>query len=176
MEEPQFFEWFSSVFVSWVVSLRVSHKLPNQTAVLFFDGHTSHISIKIVKAAIDNNIDLVKFPGPIKKLWEAKLVEFVKTQLQNRQSARLTKNMFAKLLGEIWMMGMKPNNIVKGFESTGLFPVNAARFPECDFNPIALRKYKEMNNEEISSQLKQRTVVDIPENERASSSGVNLTK
>lgn len=190
MEEPQFFEWFSSVFVPWVNSLRATHQLHNQAAVLFFDGHTSHISMRIVKTAIDNNIHLVKFPShltdkiqpldkcvfrPIKKLWEAKLVEFVKTQLQNRESARLTKNMFFELLGEIWTTGMKTRNIVKGFESTGLFPVNAAKFPESAFNPVVLRKYKIMNNEDSTTKLKQATV-EIPENERSSSSGVVLTK
>lgn len=32
MEEPQFFEWLSTVFVPHVQSTRASHNLPNQTA------------------------------------------------------------------------------------------------------------------------------------------------
>lgn len=143
MEEPQSFEWFSTVLIIHVQSVRGSYNLPNQAAVLFFDGHASHISVRIVKAALGNNLHLVKFPshltdriqpldkcvfGPIKKLWKKKLIDFTTEQLQNRQSSRLTKSLFSELLGEVWSQGMKPTNIKRGFETTGLFPINAKRF------------------------------------------------
>lgn len=56
IEESQFFELFSSVFVSHVQSLRLSRDLPQQTVILLFDGHASHITVR-------NNIHLVKFPS-----------------------------------------------------------------------------------------------------------------
>lgn len=164
MEEPQFFEWFSSSFVEHVKNLRIEKELPNQGAILMFDGHGSHISYRIIKAAIDNNIHLVKFPshltdrlqpldkcvfGPIKTRWEKKLIQFIKTQIELRQSAHLSKARFVELLGEVWMEAMKPHNIVMGFQSTGTFPVDKTKFPESEFNPSSLKRYKEMLEQSI---------------------------
>lgn len=161
MEEPQFFEWFSSVFVSHVQSLRLSRDLPQQTAVLLFDGHASHISVRTIKAAMANNIHLVKFPshltdriqpldkcvfGPIKRKWDRKLVDFAKIQIESRESARLSKSLFVELLSQVWTEGMKSQNIIKGFQSTGIFPVDAKKFPETEFNSAALKKYQEAVN------------------------------
>lgn len=168
MEEPQFYEWLSTVFVPHLQSIRASHNLPNQTAVLFFDGHSSHLSVRLTKAAIENNLHLAKFPshltdkiqpldkcvfGPIKKMWEKKLIDFVKGQLQNRQSGRLSRSLFVELLGEVWSQGMKPTNIVRGFETTGLFPVNVKRFPESEFDPVKLKRYKESLSENNSPSM-----------------------
>lgn len=101
MEEPQFYEWLSSVLIPHIKYLRDSHNLPNQAAVLFFDRHSSHISVRIIKAALENNVHLVKFPshltdkiqpldkcvfGPIKRLWKKKLIDFARDQIQKRES------------------------------------------------------------------------------------------
>lgn len=60
---------------------------PNQGAALLFDGHSSHISYRILKLAMENNIQIVKLPshltdkiqpldkcvfGPIKSCWGKK--------------------------------------------------------------------------------------------------------
>lgn len=37
---------------------------------------------------------------------------------------------------------MSPNDIISGFECRGLFPVDRNKFPETDFNPKELKKYK----------------------------------
>lgn len=158
MEEPQFFEWFSSNFVKHVDNLRSNLNLPNQPAILMFDGHNSHISYRIVKCAIENHIHLVKFPshltdkiqpldkcvfGPVKTIWEKKLIKFGKEQLEKKDTGRLPKGKFVELLGEVWIESMKPQNIIKGFSSTGTFPVDSSKFPESELNTIALIKYKQ---------------------------------
>lgn len=61
MEEPLFFNWFATMFVRNIETLRISKNKPNQTAVLLFDGHYSHISLHILNLAIEKNIVLVKF-------------------------------------------------------------------------------------------------------------------
>lgn len=85
MEEPVFYDWFSKCLVKHVNNLRETKNCPNQGAVLIFDGYSSHISYRILKLAMDNNIHMVKLPshltdkiqpldkcvfGPIKKCWE----------------------------------------------------------------------------------------------------------
>lgn len=96
MEEPQFFEWFSESFIQHINLLRTRNNQQDQAAVLLFDGHCSHISIRIIKTAMSNNIHLVKFPshltdkiqpldktvfGPLKKIWDSLLIEFIKNRL-----------------------------------------------------------------------------------------------
>lgn len=50
------------------------------------------------------------------------------------------------MLSQVWTEGMKPQNIIKEFESTGIFLVDAKKFPETEFNSAALKKYKEAVN------------------------------
>ncbi|XP_060855370.1 uncharacterized protein LOC132933051 [Metopolophium dirhodum] len=47
MEESVFFNWFSQCFVHHVQQLRQYNNNESQTALLLFDGHCSHISIRI---------------------------------------------------------------------------------------------------------------------------------
>lgn len=92
MEEPLFFNWFETMFVKSIETLRISKNKPNQTAVLLFDGHCSHISLRILNLAIENNIVLVKFPshltdrlqpldkcvfGPLKTEWNHSLTLYI---------------------------------------------------------------------------------------------------
>ncbi|XP_050303575.1 uncharacterized protein LOC126741242 [Anthonomus grandis grandis] len=157
MEEPQFFEWFSTAFVQEVQNKRRTRGTPNQTALLMYDGHSSHINCRIVNAALDNNIQVYKFPshltdkiqpldkcvfGPVKTAWTKKLITFTKKQI-GKSNIRLSKSQFVELLGEVWRDSTKHDNIVKGFISTGTFPVDSTKFPEADFNPVLLRRYKE---------------------------------
>lgn len=86
MEEPLFFNWFTTVFVKHVEQKRIDLKT-NATALLLYDGHCSHISVRIIATAIKHNITLFKFPShltdklqpldkfvfsPLKTLWEKK--------------------------------------------------------------------------------------------------------
>ena len=57
MEGDQFFRWFEKVFVPYVVKL-------DGYKILFFDGHASHISIKLIDLARDKKIILF-----IGRLW-----------------------------------------------------------------------------------------------------------
>lgn len=81
-----FYQWFTSSFIPHVQRLREGKDCKDQKAILLFDGHLSHISYKIVKAAMDNKMELIKFPshltdriqpldkcvyGPVKTNWEA---------------------------------------------------------------------------------------------------------
>lgn len=108
MEEPCFYQWFTATYIPSVLALREKENLPEQTAVLIYDGHSSHISVRIIEAALANNIQLVKFPshltdkfqpldkcvfGPIKTVWEQILVDYGKTQM-GKSSGQLKKKSF----------------------------------------------------------------------------------
>lgn len=77
----------------------------------------------------------------------------------------MTKKLFSELLGEVWSEGMKPTNIVRGFETTGLFPINAKRFPESEIDPIALKRFKETQNETTNLSITENAAGNSSHNE-----------
>jgi hypothetical protein len=77
MEEPTFYSWMKDMFVPRVIKI-VGPK------ILFLDGHSSQISLRIVDLAIENGITILCLPpycshafqpldvgvyGPVKKAW-----------------------------------------------------------------------------------------------------------
>lgn len=169
MEEPHFYHWFITLFIPNVDKLRKERDMPDQTALLLFDGHSSHISVRIIDAALEHNISLLRFPshltdriqpldkcvfGPIKIKWDRILVDHGKSEM-GKSCGRLTRHKFSELLKNVWEQGMIPKNIISGFESTGIFPVNSLKFSEKYFDPNLLRKYREhksiSSNQELGS-------------------------
>ncbi|CAH1978091.1 unnamed protein product [Acanthoscelides obtectus] len=54
MEEPQFFHWFTSTFIPHIQKVQEKLSL-SQYALLIFDAHASHMSVRILEEAINNN-------------------------------------------------------------------------------------------------------------------------
>ena len=162
MEGPIFFNWFNNAFLPYIAKVREERQLPDQEVVLIFDGHASHITLQLCKLAMVNKVTLVRLPshltdklqpldkcvfGPVKTSWEKQLVEYGKSQM-GQSHQRLAKKQFSELLGEVWRVSMTSANIIAGFRSTGIFPLNSNLFPENEFDPIDLRNYKIKKNEE----------------------------
>ncbi|XP_029348016.1 tigger transposable element-derived protein 2-like [Acyrthosiphon pisum] len=154
MEEPVFYNWFENAFVPFVIKKRKDLGT-NSNALLLYDGHCSHISMRIIELAMKNNITLFKFPshltdrlqpldkcvfGPLKSVWDKELIHFGKTMI-GKGPGRLTKAMFSELLGKAWSVGMKSENIISGFRTTGVFPVDKNKFPLTEFDPNELNYY-----------------------------------
>ncbi|XP_074039132.1 uncharacterized protein [Leptinotarsa decemlineata] len=177
MEEAQFFNWFETVFVKWVKNLRDVKNLPDLNALLLYDGHKSHISLRIIECALENKIILFKFPshltdrlqpldkcvfGPVKTCWEKKLIAHGKKHM-GLGAGRLKKNEFTELLGEVWKESFTEKNIISGFVTTGIFPVNAEKFPEDEFNPTDLMRFKEQQRkaDKQNGQILQCEITDV---------------
>jgi hypothetical protein len=86
------------------------------TALLLYDGHFSHISVRIIETALKNNIILFKFPshltdklqpsykcvfGPLNTLWEKKLIKFGRLVI-GKGPGRVTISKFTEILGSLW--------------------------------------------------------------------------
>lgn len=160
MEEPQFFNWLSNGFIPFVKNIRDGEGVPDQAALLVYDGHCSHISVRIVEKAVQNNVILMRLPshltdklqpldkcvfGPIKTAWEKKLITYGKSQM-GKGCMRISKQMFSKLIGETWNESMRADNIISGFVNTGIYPVDRTKFPENEFPPQALERYRSNSN------------------------------
>ncbi|KAJ8918813.1 hypothetical protein NQ315_011097 [Exocentrus adspersus] len=147
MEEPQFFHWFTTSFINHISKKRIDMDMPNATALLLYDGHASDISLRIMQAAIEANIQIIKFPshltdmiqplykcvfGPVKKACDRQLVEFGRDNI-GVLTGRLQKRDFVNMLSLMWTAAITKSNIVSGFSSTGIWPLNRARFPGTAF-------------------------------------------
>ncbi|KAJ8938752.1 hypothetical protein NQ314_011349 [Rhamnusium bicolor] len=97
MEEQFFFSWFKNEFIVHINKIRNNQNLPNESAVLIFDGHSSHVSIRIIKEAIDNNRELIRLPSHLTDRIQP-LNKYVFGPMGNI-SSRLSKGEFSKLLG-----------------------------------------------------------------------------
>ena len=101
--------------------------------LLLFDGHLSHVSLSLIKRAMEERIIIIKFPphvtdvlqpldvacfGPLKRLWEMLLQERFNTY---GAKSNLTKRDFVNQLCKIWNERMNSTNIINGFTSTGNF-------------------------------------------------------
>ena len=121
----------TEVFATWFELFCTTVK--ERPLLLLFDGHLTHISIPVIQRALDENITILKFPphvtdvlqpldvccfGPLKHRWDTLLHERMNS-FGSKYS--LTKSDFVNELCKIWNIGMNKTNVVKGFESTGLY-------------------------------------------------------
>lgn len=146
---------FKNLFVTYVCEKREEMLIPDATALLVFYRHNSHISLRVIKAAVENNIDIIKFLShltdqiqpldkcvfdPFKKVLDIKLVEFGKTNI-GVGIGRVQKHNVVKLSGEVWEESMTKANILAGFVTTGIYHVDRSRFPTTNFDSSKLAAY-----------------------------------
>ena len=146
--------WMTTeIFLGWFQ--KFSEEVKERPLLLIYDGHLTHISIELIEHARKEDIHIIKFPphvtdvlqpldvaciGPLKRKWETMLNERL-NQLGASRS-RLDKATFVEQLCKVWHDGLKPTNIIAGFESTGIFPVDPSRYPEKRFDTRLLKRYK----------------------------------
>lgn len=155
MEEATFHQWFTKMFVPHVQAVRESNGWIDKPAILFFDGHASHISLRIVEYALQHQIRLVKFPshmsdkmqpldvcvfGPVKTKWEGLLVDHGKSRI-GLGPARLQKSKFGTLICHLWRT-FSSSNIISGFRTPGLFPFDISRVKDSWFTVNDLERYR----------------------------------
>ena len=121
METETFAAWFNH-FADFV---------KERPLILLFDSHLTHISISLIKRALNENIIIVKFPphvtdvlqpldvfcfAPLKRAWERQLHQCLEFGMKHP----LTRSEFVNELCAIWNTGMEKENTVSGFEKTGI--------------------------------------------------------
>lgn len=60
---------------------------------------------------------------------------------QHRNQRRLQKNEFVDLLCSIWHQGLSPENVISGFKSTGIFPLDRSKYPTDRLDPQKLARH-----------------------------------
>lgn len=152
VDENVFFDWFTNQFIPSVKSIK-------RPIILFFDGHTAHISTRIIKTAMDHQIELECIPphsSTILQPLDVVTLTKVKTawrHLLNQHnvksnSAPIDKPKFALMvitkcpsiikliklfqIRELWCDHLKKSHCQGGFAKAGIYP----------FDPKAISKEK----------------------------------
>lgn len=159
----------SEIFLDWFKKFTVS--ITNRPLILVVDGHVSHLDIRTILLAKQQDIAIIKLPShttdllqpldrtcfsPYKKKLDTTLISW---QRENQRS--LTKSEFVDLICSIWTQGISSLNIISGFRTCGIFPFNQDRYPVDRLNPEKLQKYLEFKERSSSQQGKIKTKHDF---------------
>ena len=139
-----FHDWFTK-FVETV---------DTRPLLLLFNGHLTHLSLAIFDLVIQENISLVKLPAHctdilqpldiscfslLKQKYQKLLTEFVH-RTGGRQ--KLSKPVSCNLIPKIWRKGLTKENLVSGFQKTGIFPVDQSKYKVDRLDKVKLESYK----------------------------------
>lgn len=126
-------------------------KVKERPLLLIFDGHTSHLEPQTIERAIKEKVTIIKLPShttdllqpldkcvfrPLKSAWNQKLIEW-----QRMNQRKMTKPEFVDTLCAIWNEALSAENIKKGFESTGIYPINREKYPKERLDVLKLDRY-----------------------------------
>ena len=127
----------TKIFHDWFT--KFLNEVETRPLLLLFDGHLTHLSLATIDLAIQENISLVKLPAHctdilqllhvscfslLKQKYEKLLTEFVH-RTGGRQ--KLSKPAFCNLIATIWREGLTKENIVSGFQKTGILLVDQSK-------------------------------------------------
>jgi hypothetical protein len=135
------------LFLSWLPHF-VQHAncSVDRPSLLILDNHSSHISLAIYYFCRDNGVVMLTIPphtshrlqpldvtfyGPLKTAFNRECDLFVKSH----PSQKLTHYDLAALFNAAYMRIATIEKAVKGFSTTGIFPMNPNTFTDEDFAP-----------------------------------------
>ena len=156
MEKENYESWFTKMFMP-----AVKHMITSGPVVLLFDGHFSHISLKLVTISRENRVHLMLLPsntthvlqpldvgvyGPVKQAWKAILGKYK----MSTRAANISKEDMPMLVGQLWDASFKPKHLKGGFKETGLFPLNKQAIPSWKVAPsLPLQPHDDSRPEQV---------------------------
>jgi hypothetical protein len=123
------------LFEIWFKKHFLRHAPAVRPLILLMDGHSSHFCLDTIRLAVDEGVTLFVLPpstthltqpldkgifGPLKVRWRETCHRFLSTN----PGRVVTRYDFSQLFGEAWLSTMTVRNIVSGFSTTGIYPVN----------------------------------------------------
>ncbi|CAH1982535.1 unnamed protein product [Acanthoscelides obtectus] len=140
----------STVFKNYFEKSFVKCLPPERPDLVIYDGHATHLSVEVVRIAIDNQITILKLPPhtshilqpldlsvfkSLKTQWDAKLVEWQRKNV----GIKMPKSIF---IGDIWRE-TNPEILRSGFVKAGIYPLNRNVVATDLFDPVSFTKWKE---------------------------------
>ena len=123
-----------SLFLDWF-NFFITNIPPARPVLVIEEGHSSHVSLDVIKLARENNIYLLCLPSHCTHILQALDVGVFKSlkanfnkECKNFLSAHPGRSIrsedLAHLLSLAWPQALTPVNIMKGFKQCGIFPLN----------------------------------------------------
>lgn len=162
MTETAFFSWFRNHFIKYGPKER--------PLLLLFDGHSSHVSIELIKLAKQENICLLKLPphtthllqpldavpfGTFKKKWDEEVVLWQR----EHYGVGMGKADFSVLVGKVWLSILE-NIIKKSFKVTGLYDDTLPNGNPINRHAIKTDNFKSSDMELYCAPKNQDTAID----------------
>jgi len=124
------------------------HADPNYPIIIFFDGHGSHLTVRMIELARKCGVHLFCLPphtthklqpldvgifGPLQRAWKKNCEEFTADRGRG-----ITKPEFIKEYMKVRNQTFTPELIITAWRKTGLYPFNPNVFTELDYSPSQL--------------------------------------
>lgn len=143
--------------------IKYSGATKENPCLLLLDNHESHVNIDVVALAKANGIHLLTFPphcshrlqpldvsvyGPFKAYYNAA----ASTWMTSNPGKTLTIYHLPELIKVAFNKAMSRQNIISGFEKTGIHPLNPDMFTESDFlmSSVTDRENPPLENQTLS--------------------------
>ena len=125
----------SELFQEWFTNHFLLHIPPQRPILLLLDGHSSHYQPQLIRTAAANQIILFCLPphtthlfqpldrscfSPLKKAYNNECHFYMSCN----PGKAVNRFNFTEIFSRAWTKAMTPANIVAGFRSTGIYPLN----------------------------------------------------
>ena len=145
-----FDDWFHNHFLCYAPGVR--------PILLLLDGHSSHYNPSVIESAAEEGVIIFCLPPntthrtqPLDKGCFAPLKSYWKEECQNYLSKHkgkaITRFQFSEVFSRAWVRGMTMGNVIAGFRTTGIFPLDRSAVkskalvdPAEAFDPCGLPK------------------------------------
>lgn len=154
-ERSLFCYWFENIFIPMLPR-------SEKSTILFFEGQSLQINMRLLQLAKRNCVFFVKLPpqlanhfqpldlkcsSALKSTYHKHLQIWNLKNLHNIEDIQREK--FGNVIGTTWKKSAKKNVITKGFERTGLFPLNKSKFDDNVLPEPSLKKFKKEKDPEL---------------------------
>ena len=142
------YEWFTKTFIPQATARRED---PEEPIVLVWDGHASHKTPEILRAAIEHNIAFHFLPphtthrlqpldvgifGPLQRKWQERCDDII-----SETNMEVPRSRFVKEYMDVRNKVFTPDLIQSAWKKAGMWPMDSEKFTEKDFAPSKLMSY-----------------------------------
>lgn len=142
----------TDIFYNYLEKVLIPNLGEERPVLIIYDGHSTHVDVRVVELAIRNCITILKLPPhtshllqpldiavfkSLKTIWDAKLVDWQRRNV----GIKMPKKVFAQALADTWQQ-TNPDIIKSGFKKAGIYPFNAQVIPVDKYDPDAYKRYQ----------------------------------
>lgn len=154
-----FLEYLDTHFLKYV-----QRPTENQSLILLFDGHKSHVTVPVILWAKQHNVVLFVLPahtshilqpldvgcfGPLQRIYNSECHKF----LRNSPASQITRFNVCALVCSAYSPALSVTNLRLAFKKTGIFPFNPAVIDDFQVAPSKAYIASTETREDIQSQL-----------------------